>query len=59
MAKNNPYGDNHRHGAVKKRTQFYNPKTDLYYKRDKDTGRIIDVKTSNNVKFKGVILESK
>lgn len=54
MAKNNPYGDNHRHGAVKNRSQFYNPKTGLYYKRNLDTGRIMDVKTSSSSKFKGV-----
>lgn len=54
MAKNNPYGDNHRHGAVKKRSQFYNPKTGLYYKRNLDTGRIMDVKMSSSSKFKGV-----
>lgn len=58
MAKNNPYGDNHRHGAVKDRTQFYNPKTGLYYKRDKETGRIMDVKTSSNTKFKGITKEN-
>lgn len=57
MAKNSPYGDNHRHGAVKARTQFYNSKTGLYYKRDKETGRIMDVKTSSNTKFKGIIKE--
>lgn len=57
MAKNNPYGDNHRHGAVRNRTQFYNPKTGLYCKRDKETGRIMEVKTSSNTKFKGVIVE--
>ena len=57
MAKNSPYGDNHRHGAVKDRTQFYNQRTGLYYKRDKETGRIVNVKTSSNTKFKGVIIE--
>ena len=28
MAKNKPYGDNARVGAVKGRSQVYNPKTD-------------------------------
>lgn len=57
MAKNIPHGDNHRRGAVKDRSQFYNPKTGLYYKRNKDTGKIMDVKTSSNTKFKGVTKE--
>ena len=54
MAKNKPYGDNARIGAVKQRSQVYNPKTGLWVKRDADTGRFIDVKTSNNTHFKGV-----
>jgi hypothetical protein len=53
MAKNNPIGDNARIGAVKGRSQFENPKTGLFVKRDKDTGRFMDVKTSGG-KFKGV-----
>ena len=32
MAKNKPYGDNARVGAVKNRTQVYNPKTGLWTK---------------------------
>ena len=46
MAKNKPYGDNARVGAVKNRTQVQNPKTGLWVKRDSDTGRFMDVKTS-------------
>ena len=51
MAKNKPYGDNARVGAVKNRTQVQNPKTGLWVKRDSDTGRFMDVKTSSNKPF--------
>lgn len=54
MAKNNPIGDNARVGAVRNRTQVYNPSTGLWTKRDAQTGRFIDVKTSSNTPFKGV-----
>ncbi|MBL7789357.1 MAG: hypothetical protein JNL75_05930 [Chitinophagales bacterium] len=57
MAKNPPTGDNHRTGAVKDRSQVLNPKTDHWVKRDSDTGRFIDVKTSDNKPFKGVTKE--
>ena len=53
MAKNKPYGDNARKGAVKNRSQVLNPKNGLYVKRDPDTGRFMDVKTTGG-KFKGV-----
>ncbi|MBN8651447.1 MAG: hypothetical protein J0L67_08460 [Cytophagales bacterium] len=53
MATNKPTGDNARKGAVKDRSQVLNPKTDQYVKRDTDTGRFMDVKTSGG-KFKGV-----
>lgn len=53
MAKNAPTGDNRRIGAVKSRSQTYNPKTGLYVKRDAKTGRFMDVKTTGG-KFKGV-----
>ncbi|WP_438712035.1 hypothetical protein ACSTS3_06120 [Aquimarina muelleri] len=53
MAKNKPTGDNARKGAVKKRSQVLNPKTKLYVKRDTETGKFMDVKTSGG-KFKGV-----
>lgn len=56
MAVNRPYGDGHRIGAVKGRTQVFNPKTGLYVKRDRDSGRFMDVKTSGG-KFKGVTTE--
>lgn len=57
MAKNKPYGDNARIGAVKDRTQVLNPKTGLWTKRNGNTGRFIDVKTSSNKPFKGVTKE--
>lgn len=53
MATNKPVGDNARKGAVKSRSQVLNPKTNLYVKRDSETGRFMDVKTSGG-KFKGV-----
>ncbi|MHB8995209.1 MAG: hypothetical protein ACYC63_08180 [Armatimonadota bacterium] len=52
MAKNPPAGDGHRHGAVSHRSQFQLP-NGLYAKRDAETGRIMDVKTSGGP-FKGV-----
>lgn len=57
MARNKPYGDNARKGAVKNRTQVQNPKTGLWVKRDSVTGRFMDVKTSSNKPFKGVTKE--
>jgi hypothetical protein len=57
MATNKPNGDNARIGAVKDRSQVQNPKTGLWTKRDKDTGRFMDVKTSDNSPFKGVTKE--
>tara|TARA_R110002111_G_scaffold156492_4_gene223193 strand:+ start:1377 stop:1550 length:174 start_codon:yes stop_codon:yes gene_type:complete len=56
MATNKPVGDNARKGAVKKRSQVLNPKTNLFVKRDTETGRFMDVKTSGG-KFKGVTKE--
>ena len=53
MAKNKPVGDNTRKGAVKQRSQVLNPKTNLYVKRDTETGKFMDVKTTGG-KFKGV-----
>ena len=53
MAKNKPYGDNRRKGAIKGRSQVRNPKTKRYVKRDTGTGRFLNVK-SDRKKFKGV-----
>jgi hypothetical protein len=52
MAKNAPYGDNQRKGAVKDRSQFQTP-SGLWAKRDSDTGRIMDLK-QDGTPFKGV-----
>ena len=54
MATNKPVGDNARVGAVRGRSQTYNPKTDSWVKRDTSTGKFIDNKTSSNKPFKGV-----
>ncbi|MFH2057959.1 MAG: hypothetical protein ABIJ59_03570 [Pseudomonadota bacterium] len=53
MATNPPSGDNRRQGAVKNRSQVYNPQNDKWTKRDKDTGRFMDQK-SDDKPFKGV-----
>jgi hypothetical protein len=53
MATNPPKGDGHRNGAVKDRSQTYNPKTETWVKRDKDNGQFMDVK-SDGKPFKGV-----
>ncbi len=53
MAKNPPPGDGHRHGAVRDRSQVYNPKTDRWVKRDTETGQFIDQKADDEP-FKGV-----
>ena len=44
MATNSPSGDGHRNGAVKDRSQTFNPVTKQWVKRDSDTGRFMDVK---------------
>ncbi len=54
MATNKPTGDNSRKGAVRERSQVQNPKTGLWTKRDTETGRFMDVKTSDPTPFKGV-----
>ena len=53
MATNKPYGDNHRQGAVKDRSQVHNPHNDRWTKRDPDTGQFIDQKADKEP-FKGV-----
>lgn len=53
MATNGISGDNQRHGAVRKRTQTMHSNGKLYVKRNADTGKFMDVKTSGG-KFKGV-----
>lgn len=56
MAKNGKSGDGHRNGAVKNRTQVYNPTTGNFVKRDASTGKFIDIKSDGKA-FKGVTKE--
>lgn len=53
MAKNPPSGDGHRIGAVRERSQTQTPAGN-WVKRDTNTGRFTDVKTSDKTPFKGV-----
>ncbi len=53
MAKNPPIGDNARKGAVKDRSQTYNPTTDHWTKRDAESGKFMDQKADDKP-FKGV-----
>ena len=53
MAKNAPVGDNARRGAVRERSQTYNPVTETWTKRDTDSGRFMDQK-KDGAPFKGV-----
>ncbi len=57
MATNAPK-DGSRKGAVRHRSQVQNPKTGLWVKRDVNTGRFINVKTSSPKPFKGVRKEN-
>jgi hypothetical protein len=52
MGKNPPLGPG-RKGEVKGRTQLQNPVTKLWVKRNDETGRFMDNKTSGG-KFKGI-----
>lgn len=58
MATNPPKGDGHRNGQVKNRSQVLNPANNKWVKRDHDTGRFIDQKSSAKP-FKGVRKEKK
>lgn len=53
MATNPPTGDGHRNGAVRGRSQFQNPVNEIWYKRDLETGRIMDGRAGGS-RFKGV-----
>lgn len=53
MATNPAKGDNHRNGAVRDRSQSYNPRSERWTKRDSDTGRFMDQKADARP-FKGV-----
>lgn len=57
MATNPPKGDGHRNGAVRDRSQTYNPKNDRWTKRDSDSGRFMDQKADSKP-FKGVRKEN-
>ena len=56
MAKNGKAGDGHRNGAVRDRSQTFNPKTEQWVKRDTSTGRFMDVK-QDGTPFNGVTKE--
>ncbi len=56
MATNPPKGDGQRIGAVRNRSQTYNPQNDRWVKRDSDTGRFMDQKADNKP-FRGVTKE--
>jgi hypothetical protein len=53
MATNPPSGDGHRQGAVRDRSQVFNPVTQQWVKRDTETGEFMDVKKDGEP-FKGV-----
>jgi len=53
MAKNAPIGDNARKGAVRDRSQVFNPLTQNWTKRDTGNGRFMDQKQDGEP-FKGV-----
>lgn len=53
MATNPPTGDGHRKGAVRSRSQTKTP-SGHYVKRNADSGRFMDVKTTDKRPFKGV-----
>lgn len=53
MATNPPKGDGHRNGAVRDRSQTQTPSGN-WVKRDTDSGRFMDVKTTDKSPFKGV-----
>ena len=53
MDTNPPKGDGHRNGAVRGRSQTYNPQNDRWVKRDAATGKFMDQKADSSP-FKGV-----
>lgn len=53
MAKNPPTGDGHRVGAVRERSQTFNPQNERWVKRDTSTGQFMDQKV-DGTPFKGV-----
>jgi hypothetical protein len=57
MAVNRPFGDNHRIGAVRNRSQFQTP-SGLWAKRNTENGQIMDLK-ADGLPYKGVTKEKK
>lgn len=53
MATNPPIGDNRRQGAVRDRSQTFNPHNNRWVKRNAGTGRFMDQKADRHP-FKGV-----
>ena len=53
MAANPPARDGHRNGAVRDRSQVFNPVTQRWTKRDAGTRRFMDQK-ANGKPFKGI-----
>jgi hypothetical protein len=53
MATNPPKNDGHRIGAVRGRSQTYNPNNGHWVKRDSETGQFMDQKADGEP-FKGV-----
>ena len=53
MAKNNPVGDGARVGAVRARSQVFNPQNQSWTKRNVGTGQFMDQKADPDP-FKGV-----
>ncbi len=49
-------GNSSRKGAIRSRSQFFNPSTGHYIKRDSSNGHFLDVKADGE-KFKGVRIE--
>lgn len=58
MAKNSPVGDDARRGAVRDRSQVFNPQNQTWTKRDTGNGRFMDQKKDGDP-FKGVRKEKK
>ncbi len=46
-------GDNHRNGAVRKRSQVFNPQNERWVERNLTTGQFMNVKADDQP-FKGV-----
>ena len=58
MAKNPPIGESARRGAVRERSQVFNPQNETWTKRDTGNGRFMDQKKDGDP-FKGVRKESR